>query len=288
MSTLEKAITFECDGERLPAVIHTCDERSRFGVVFVVGGPQYRVGSHRQFVLMGRRFAAAGISSIRFDYRGMGDADGSKRSFDSVEDDIRAAIDCLQRVQPAIEHIVLLGLCDGASGAIICGACDDRVTMIVAMNPWVRSDRVRAGDARRQLRHYYWPRLLSSSFWRKLYRRELSWRRALRDLAGLYRASASQKEKPLSSDATTAGFVDRMLRVLLTESKPVLFILSENDLTAKEFIDLCGEKGSDWKRMIELPHIHVHTINGANHTFSARKHLDAACTEAIRWLESCV
>ena len=40
-------------------------------VLVVVGGPQYRVGSHRQFVSLARALARQGMTTVRFDYRGM-------------------------------------------------------------------------------------------------------------------------------------------------------------------------------------------------------------------------
>jgi len=46
------------------------------GVLIVVGGPQYRVGSHRQFVMLARFLADHGVPCMRFDYRGMGDVSG--------------------------------------------------------------------------------------------------------------------------------------------------------------------------------------------------------------------
>ena len=51
----------------------------------MVGGPQYRVGSHRQFTLMARAFAAAGYPVLRFDYRGIGDSEGESRGFERNE-----------------------------------------------------------------------------------------------------------------------------------------------------------------------------------------------------------
>ena len=42
------------------------------GMLIVVGGPQYRAGSHRQFTLLARDVAATGVPTMRFDYRGMG------------------------------------------------------------------------------------------------------------------------------------------------------------------------------------------------------------------------
>ena len=42
------------------------------GLLLVVGGPQYRVGSHRQFVKLCRAAAANRIPAFRFDVAGMG------------------------------------------------------------------------------------------------------------------------------------------------------------------------------------------------------------------------
>jgi len=63
-------------------------------VLIIVGGPQYRVGSHRQFVLLARHLAAQGIPVMRFDVRGMGDSKGKPRNFGQLDDDLRAATDC--------------------------------------------------------------------------------------------------------------------------------------------------------------------------------------------------
>ena len=51
MTFVERALTFDCCGERLVGVLAEPAAFSKLGLVLVVGGPQYRVGSHRQFVL---------------------------------------------------------------------------------------------------------------------------------------------------------------------------------------------------------------------------------------------
>jgi alpha/beta superfamily hydrolase len=89
------------------------------GVLVVVGGPQYRVGSHRQFLLLSRRLASEGYPVMRFDYRGMGDGGGAMRSFEDVSADIGAAIEAFQRRCPSVRRIVLWGLCDAASAALL-------------------------------------------------------------------------------------------------------------------------------------------------------------------------
>ena len=57
------------------------------GVLVIVGGPQYRVGSHRQYVQLSRHLAEQGIASMRFDVRGMGDSPGVQRSFEEIDDE---------------------------------------------------------------------------------------------------------------------------------------------------------------------------------------------------------
>ena len=94
--TTEESALFACAGETLVGVLARPAVAARTGVVVIVGGPQYRVGSHRQFVLLSRALAGAGCAVLRFDYRGMGDSSGAQRSFDSVSADIAAAMDHLQ------------------------------------------------------------------------------------------------------------------------------------------------------------------------------------------------
>ncbi len=82
MNYTETALRFTCADEYLFGIL-ACPERpSDTGVVIVVGGPQTRVGSHRQFVLLSRALAAAGYPVLRFDVRGMGDSSGEQRDFE--------------------------------------------------------------------------------------------------------------------------------------------------------------------------------------------------------------
>ena len=128
--------------------------RSTCGVLIVVGGPQYRVGSHRQFLLLSRRLAAEGYPVMRFDYRGMGDASGAMRGFEQASADIGAAIEAFQRACPAVQRIVLWGLCDAASLALLYvdATQDDRIAGLAILNPWVRSE---ASLAQTHIKHYY-------------------------------------------------------------------------------------------------------------------------------------
>ena len=115
MNYTEEPALFACEGDTLLGVLARPELPAQTGVVVIVGGPQYRAGSHRQFVLLSRALGAAGYPVLRFDYRGMGDSTGAQRDFEAVSADIAAAIGALQQRVPAVRQVALWGLCDGAS-----------------------------------------------------------------------------------------------------------------------------------------------------------------------------
>ena len=155
-------LTFACGPAQLVGLLHPAAQHLPRGVVIVVGAPQYRVGSHRQFVLLARELAGAGFPVLRFDYRGMGDSDGEFAGFEGIDDDIRSAVNIFFDRVPGLRDVVLWGLCDGASAAAFYGANDPRVSGLVIVNPWVRTEQT---AARARLSGYYIQRLASRAFW---------------------------------------------------------------------------------------------------------------------------
>jgi len=274
--TVEQALEIPCGGERLVGILHPGAADAAVGVVIVVGGPQYRVGSHRQFVIMARQLAASGVPVLRFDYRGMGDSTGIPRSFESVDEDIRAAIDCLFDSQPAVRTAVLLGLCDAASANLLYAGNDIRLGGLILINPWVRSSR---GEAQAYLRYYYVRRLLQRSFWRKVASGQLKLSRSVRELFGTV-SRARQEDEP---EGASGSFVDRMRVGLENFPGSVLFLISDNDLTAREFLDLCSED-RDWKRAMSRSTVTSQTLANADHTMSRRADLLRAGDACIDWL----
>lgn len=279
----EQAVTIACQGSRLAGILHAVDANARIGVVIAVGGPQYRAGSHRQFTLMARSLAGAGFPVLRFDYRGMGDAEGEPRSFDSVSEDIGAAVNRLFKLADGLQRVVIFGLCDAASATAIYAPGDDRVSGIVLANPWVRSE---VTEAKAYLRHYYVQRLLSLSFLRKVWSGKFDARQSLRGLwQSINAAGKSTNGKRQNSSVGTPPFVDRMLPGLQCRNVDVLILLSEHDLTAREFSDLC-RADREWRAATRKKHVSVRTLTGADHTLSRRADLDAACTIVADWLSA--
>lgn len=277
----ERALAFDCGGARLYGILSmpVGEAPAARGVLVVVGGPQYRAGSHRQFTLLARDLAQDGVPVLRFDYRGMGDSEGAIRPFDDVEDDLRAAIDAFMAASPGLREVVLWGLCDAASAIGMYAARDPRVTGLVLLNPWVRTED---GLARATLRHYYRARLRDPAFWKQLLRGGLDWRRSLASLVALLRKA---RGGPAPAAAATVSLPERMRAGLQDFRGQVLLVIAGADLTAREFCDL-ADADRAWKGVLAPPRVTRRQIDDADHTFSRRAWRDQVARWTAEWLRS--
>lgn len=275
MNCAEAAIHFDCENETLFGILAQPEQAADIGIVIIVGGPQTRVGSHRQFVLLSRVLAAAGYPTLRFDVRGMGDSTGDKRDFEAVTPDIGAAIDALQTACPGATRIVLWGLCDAAAAALLyCEETHDpRIAGLCLLNPWVRSP---ASLAKTQVKHYYAQRLLQAEFWRKLLSGRLNLIQSIAELLRKLGQATAQTEQP-------PGFQDRMARGWRDFPGRVLLILSGNDYTAKEFLEYTASAQS-WRGLLDRPDLTRVDVAEADHTFSCAEWRDAVSSACLTWL----
>lgn len=257
----EQALTFTVNNQELLAISHLGSEQNSTGVLIVVGGPQYRVGSHRQFVQLSRSLASQGISSMRFDYTGMGDSCGEKKDFDGICDDIKAATDAFLKAQSYLKNIVIWGLCDAASAALIYAHQDERVSGLVLLNPWLRSEQA-MGKA--MVKHYYLQRLLSKSFWKKLLSGKVNVATSAQDAKGFV------KDSVIADKQCTASYQGRMLSGLQAFNGKVCLILSGEDLTAREF-DQQTKANKSWQKL-RGKSTETHRFASADHTFSSAKY----------------
>lgn len=273
MNCTEEAITFPCAAETLVGVLsRPLGQASEIGVLVIVGGPQYRAGSHRQFVQLARALAGAGHTVLRFDYRGMGDSSGALRDFQDAGPDIAAAMDTLQQHAPAVRRVVLWGLCDAATAALLyCGQTRDaRVQGLCLFNPWVRSA---ASLAQTQVKHYYTERLRQPEFWKKLASGKVAFS-ALSGLAGNLRTALAGRRGD-GGDQAALSFQTRMARAWAQFDAPVLLFLSGNDYTAKEFEEYSAGD-AEWKTALARAPAIRHVEPDADHTLSQRSASAAA------------
>jgi exosortase A-associated hydrolase 1 len=264
MNYRETAVTFTCAGDELLGIVAAPETPGKTGVVIVVGGPQYRVGSHRQFALLSRSLASAGYFCIRFDHRGMGDSAGSSHGFEDINHEIAAAIDTLMAQSTELKQVVLWGLCDAASAILMyCHATQDqRVAGLVLLNPWVRSESTLA---RTQIKHYYGDRLISADFWLKLFKGQLEVGKALRGLQNNVKLAKSGEQVHPQGDLSFRHILPQSLRKF---DGRILLILSGKDYVAKEFFD-CATTDPSWSGVLEKSSIQRCDIALADHTFSS-------------------
>jgi exosortase A-associated hydrolase 1 len=276
----EQAVVFECGGSRLVGIAAIPGVSADVGVLILVGGPQYRVGSHRQFTLLARSLAESGFASLRFDYRGMGDSEGEKCQFDEAEEDISCAIDTLLASAPGVTRVVLWGLCDAASSALIFAYRHPRVAGVILLNPWVHSG---VYSPQVKLAHYYRPSFAKKHQWRRLLSGQIRLLPAFGELAkdslallGRYLHSSGRK-------SSNRSFIQLMLEGFEQFQHGILIVLSEADLTAREFSTLIAHDGM-WKAATSKPSVTIKTLTGADHTFSQKPWKDDVSRLTIEWL----
>lgn len=287
MSTPERPVCFECRGETLVGILHPSNAASRIGVVIVVGGPQYRIGSHRHFVELARDLAASGIPVLRFDVRGMGDSSGTFPGFEAIDDDIEAAVNLFIREDPRIEEIVLWGLCDGASASMFYAPRDPRVTGLVLLNPWIRSE---TSYAQAELRHYYVSKILDRAFWGRLMSGGVDLGDAATSLMKRVRTAFMSAKPPAEAadggqdQPCTTPLSERMARGLSAFDGKVLLIISGNDLTAREFDDVTG-RAAEWKGLLAADRISRRDLKNSDHTFSREEWSGAVNRWTVEWVK---
>ena len=279
----EQALDFRCADSLLWGILTrppSGPPDALTAVVIAVGGPQYRVGSHRQFVLLARRLAEHGFTSLRFDSRGMGDSAGEMRDFESTGPDLHAAIDALRRACPAARQVVVWGLCDAASAAMMYAVSHADVIGIVAANPWARSD---ASLAAAQVKHYYGARLVQREFWAKLLRGGIDWRGSIGALASNLK-KARGLARPSPTGRSDESFQTRMATGLAGFRGRMLLIIAANDLTAKEFLQYT-QASAPWQGLLAAPRVHRVDVPEADHTFSCRAWRVQVEDATIAWLK---
>ncbi len=290
MEFTEHALRFKCHDADLYGVLCEPSQAVERGVLIVVGGSQYRIGSHRQFTLLARSLAGDGVAVLRFDYRGMGDSEGELRGFEYADDDIQAAINQFFIAIPTLREVVIFGLCDAACAALFYAHKDSRVHALILANPWVRTDE---GLAQATIKNYYLRRFLDRDLWEKIRSGRFEFRVAVQSftetLSITARAWSKKKVRrtSLSSDADNhqLSLPERMFSSLERFPGQVLFILSGNDLTAQEFASV-SKSSRSWVKLMQSARVQQQKIIEANHTFSRRVWRDQVASGVQDWLKS--
>jgi exosortase A-associated hydrolase 1 len=286
----EIPVQFACVEDTLFGIIHNAQSIQKIGLLFIVGGPQYRIGSHRQFTLLARQISAQGFAVMRFDHRGIGDSSGHQHAFDDIQEDIKAAIDCFFQYSPNLQKVALWGLCDGGSASLFYAHTDHRVVGLSMVNPWVYSEQ---GRARATIKYYYLQRLTELEFWRKCIRLDINLVTSIKSLSTQLKLARNKNPYSLAStnlDKTPFGKIalpDRIYQSITIFSGEILIILCDADLTAREFDELM-KSSKKWKNIFKSRHIQCQHLVDANHTFSSQLWREQIGLWTIDWLKTSI
>lgn len=280
----EYPVLIPCEGSQLVGIVNKPSPTANTGVVIVVaGGPQYRVGAHRQFVSLARMLSENGIPSVRFDHRGTGDSGGDFRGFVDMHADIKSAIDSLCTEIPGLQHVVLWGECESASAIAFYASADPRVTGLFMVNPWIRTEE---GEAKTFLRHYYWNRLFEKEFWLKLWSGKFSILNSIKSFIQLIRsAMVKTTHSAVAGTDELAGLpLPERLEKSCHRFTGQLFVLtSGKDYIAQEFKDYVATSNT-WQAMIGQNKAIIEDIIDSDHTFSRLVWRDKLFSFTRNWI----
>lgn len=255
----ERLTTLETDAGQLRGVISepAGGRRAPCCLVSVNSGALRHTGPNRLFVEIGRRAAANGVPSARFDLPGLGDSEGTAiRSFERTEVDDRKSLDAIKAIYDHLEGLsvaqrfVAAGFSLGGYLTVRVATSDSRVTGALCVNPtgfvWTDKQRKRVlkdliamvgpdalidTPATNQLPEALHPlraclgrmrRSLDAQMRLRLAHSELLWRvEHRREIAGL-----NQRLDALAGTGT-------QMLLLLSENEPLLRMLGHSTSAAK-------------------------------------------------------
>jgi exosortase A-associated hydrolase 1 len=212
---MRRLLTLACGEEHLSASLDEAD--GSIGVLMVTGGSQTRVGSHRMYERLAKTLATHGYPCLRFDRRGVGDSSGEDPGFRESGPDVSAAAAAFRVEAPAVDRIVGLGLCDGATALALHGA-PAGISGLIMVNPWL-VEASSGAPPPAAIRSHYRRRLLSVSGWKRLLTGSVN----LRKLAGGLKKAGSSTDSSLAAEAA---------RGLARFKRPAALIIANGDGTA--------------------------------------------------------
>jgi uncharacterized protein len=278
---MERHCYFDSQGCRLLGVLHQPEEaalRLPLGLVYLHGWSGYRIGPHQMFTKMARRAEALGLTSLRFDFRGRGDSEGSS-SEATLSTMIADAIAATEFVtgETDLEQVALVGDCSGSEVAIGAGPLHPAIRAQVLWSaPIVAGDRAHTNRAKGQaMIGEYARKLLRRETWRKLVQGRLQPGQILRVLRGGGKGAGE------TGDVSDQE-IDWFGRFAAFDG-PRLFVYGGNDPTTpgcvEHYRELCQETGREFRH---------HLVAGANHAFYSLAWEDEVINVSLEWLQQTV
>jgi pimeloyl-ACP methyl ester carboxylesterase len=285
----ERPFDFEFEGHRLAGVLTEPASAPEVDLCAVLmnAGALRHIGPHRMWVEAARRWAARGVSTLRFDVVGVGDSEGEaslyarRGAFQRVEfaAQVIAAMNALEHDGVATRFL-LGGVCSGAYWSLHAALADERVDGLLLLNMLAFNWTPELGalrDARRTRA------LLQTGDVGTVLRivAQDRWRITRMISTKLHRAVTLRR--PESRPPPAAGEVVEVLDGLRDRDVQILLLLSAGEPLYDDFAaDGLIERLGEW------PNLHLERISTNEHVFSlitsqrrAHELLDAALTRML-------
>lgn len=274
------------EGQQLIGMLHLPDApvAGRPCILLLSPGVKMRVAPHRMYNKMADTFAREGFAVLRFDFSGLGDAEGEiehtqlSHVYNNIQlgrfvGDTRAALDWLQ-AEHGFHHFIAGGLCGGAITGLLTAEHDRRIIGLLALGIPVALD---AGDAQwsahltrgqlDQLRRSYLRKLLEPASWLRLLSFKSDYRVIWKSVRRLFDRKTPRPATPtrdgLPMDNTNPKFAPAFF-AMVESGRPMLHIFSGSDRLAAEFKEKFEERHpgrlAGYQNRVE-----IHVIDKANH-----------------------
>lgn len=246
-------------------------------IVLLNSGIIHRVGSNRIAVNLARAFAAAGFTTLRFDYSGIGDsqrrADGLSLQ-GSVGRDITVALEFCERMSDS-RAFVLAGLCSGAYDALHHARDDARIVgafMVDIPGPFKN---------RWHTFHHIKSRLLRPSSWRNPLRKSA---RYLAELTQPHGGTGEQTYVLGARSRASREWMDDHIRTVLSRGAYLSFIFTRGDGAIYNHESLFPRLFPEAARHRRVSYAY---FPNADHAFSRARERSRLISHAMKWLAAC-
>lgn len=307
---IERPLLFRSGEAELCGMLHlpasTVERQPDIGIVFTQSGARGRLGNTFHYPYFARRLAALGYPCLRFDPAGLGDSTGeiptgNMRDFYGqvgvgrfVGDTLAAIDELVRNVSP--KRVVLLGVCGGASTALLAAPRSPHVDGVILLSLPVMLDsaqqgrlgRIPADYARSYLFRLYANKLLSLKAWKRLVTRKSDTAQIWSWIKLSFLTRAKPSKTGAGSGERDPVFNDHLLEsldALVARHSKLLLLFGQDDKLRYEWErDFYDKYWTTNPRYEECSTIHY--IADCNHMFTLREWQANAMDLAAGWLQS--
>ena len=253
-------------------------------IIMLNAGTVHRVGSHRLYVPLARRWAQLGFTVFRVDLSGIGDSPVPEGCTENLTyprdgmDDVRAAMDFLTE-RTKRDRFIVTGLCSGGDLAFQLGFKEPRVASALMLNPrtFLVND-LSMVDSYEEAR-WYQKSVASADKWKKLLRGDVNIKRALslaapkvKDMLVKRARSAITKVMDVVNPNNAAANERRetdvpyCLRTMAQRGVDTYLFVTEHD-PGVDYVDANYRAAMD--ALVSVPNYRRTDLKGTDHTFTA-------------------